>query len=143
MYDLKELHIARSIPGYLSEENEQAFLIQWAKRNVSTYPELSRLHHIPNGGGRSKSQGALLKLTGVKPGVPDLMLPCPRFGRHGLYIELKSLDPKSRPSKEQKDWIAYLQAVGYEAVVCHGFEAARDEIINYLNPKETYSPGVI
>jgi len=34
--------------------------------------------------------------------------------------------------KEQREWIAYLTEVGYRAVVCRGWEQARDEIINYL-----------
>lgn len=141
MYDLKDLHIARSLPGYLSEDNEQAFLVQWTKRHGP--PEASRLLHIPNGGHRSKSQGALLKLTGVQKGVPDLFLPVPRNFRHGLWIELKSLDPKSRPTKEQQEWLAYLEGQGYAVAVCRGFEAARDEILNYLNPPTIPNPGVI
>lgn len=131
MYDLKEIDYARSLPGYPLEDQEQAWLIQWAKRHGPA--EAKRLFAIPNGGHRSHSQGALLKLTGVQKGVPDLFLPVPRGGYHGLWIEMKSTDPKSRPSKEQKDWLAFLDGQGYRTVVAKGFEAARDAILDYLN----------
>ncbi|MNT97533.1 hypothetical protein D3C72_2398800 [compost metagenome] len=46
-------------------------------------------------------------------------------------------------SATQKDWIGYLQGVGYRVEVCRSFEEAREVLINYLNPKSTYSPGII
>lgn len=141
MYDLKNIAIARALPGYPLEDQEQAWLVQWTKRHGPI--ESKRLLHIPNGGGRSKQQGALLKLTGVQPGVPDLFLPVPRNAYHGLWIELKSLNPRARVSDQQHDWLAYLQGQGYATALCRGFEQARDTIIEYLNPTTTYSPGVI
>lgn len=131
MYDLKDLNKVRAMEGHPLEDQEQAWLIQWAKRHGPA--ETSRLFAIPNGGHRSHSQGALLKLTGVQKGVPDLFLPVPRGGYHGLWIEMKSTDPKSRPSKEQKYWLAFLDGQGYRTVVAKGFEAARDAILDYLN----------
>ena len=145
MYDLKEINTARQIAAetgkYVSEDNEQAFLIQWCKREAPQ--EARRLFAVPNGGSRSKSQGALLKLTGVQPGVPDLFLPVPRYPYHGLWIEMKSTDPKAGPSGAQKDWLAYLAAQGYKTALCRGFEAARDEILNYLNPPVQFSPEIV
>lgn len=142
MIDLKNIDQVRNSDTIPTEDMEQVWLIQWAIRNASQYPELTRLHHIPNGGHRSKSQGAMLKLAGVKSGVPDLMLPVARHTKHGLYIELKRIKGGT-VSKEQKDWLAYLNEAGYVAVVCKGFEEARDTILEYLNPTITYSPGVI
>lgn len=138
MYDLKHLDLVRAMPGHPLEDQEQAWLIQWTKRHGPD--DSRRLLAIPNGGHRSHSQGALLKLTGVTPGVPDLFLPVPRNGRHGLWIEMKSTDPKARPSKEQKEWLSYLAEQGYATALCRGFEQARDAILDYLNPKATYSP---
>lgn len=134
MYDLKEIEIAKQMADkkgqYVSEDQEQAWLIQWAKRHG---PEsVKQLFAIPNGGHRSHSQGALLKLTGVQAGVPDLFLPVPVGPYHGLWIEMKSTDPKSRASKEQRFWLAYLADQGYRAELCRGFEAARDTILEYL-----------
>ena len=111
-----------------SEDQEQAWLVAWLRRE---HPSV-RIFAIPNGGGRSKAQGALLKATGTSPGVPDLMIPTPRGPYHGLFIEMKRTKGGS-VSKEQKDWIAYLQAQGYQAIVCRGFEEAKREIECYLS----------
>lgn len=141
MLDLSDLAYARSLPGLPDEDQEQAWLIQWVKREAP--PEARRLFHVPNGGGRSKLAGATLKLLGVRPGVPDLFLPVVRPPYHGLWIEMKSLGPRSRPSAEQKDWLLYLDGQGYKTALCAGFEAARDAILNYLNPPTVYNPGII
>lgn len=130
--DLKNLAAVRKSGAKMSEDQEQAWLFQWAARNRDKRPELARLFAVPNGGHRSKRTAAVLKLTGVKRGVPDIFLPVPRGEYHGLWIEMKSLAKSARPSPEQREWLAYLNEAGYRAVVCRGFEAARDEIISYL-----------
>lgn len=54
----------------------------------------------------------------------------------GLFIELKRPIRKgySKPviSPEQKEWLEYLNAVGYYAIVCYGCEEAIKIISNYL-----------
>ena len=124
------------------EASEQTALIAWANAQAKTMPELARLYAVPNGGSRHMLEAVNLKRQGVKRGVPDLCLPVPRHGRHGLYIELKRTKG-STTSKEQKDWIGYLNDAGYVAVVCKGFDEAKAAILEYLNPKITYSPEVI
>lgn len=124
------------------ESTEQTTLIAWANLQSKTIPELARLYAVPNGGSRHMLEAVNLKRQGVKKGIPDLCLPVPRHGRHGLYIELKRTSG-STTSKEQKEWIAYLNGVGYVAVICKGFEEAKAAILDYLNPKITYSPGII
>lgn len=131
-HDLKMIDAIRASGVAVSEDCEQAWLFQWAKRNEGQYPELALLFAVPNGGHRSKRQGALLKLTGVKKGVPDTFLPVPRGEYHGLWVEMKSLSKSARVSPEQRKWIADLKDQGYRAAVCRGFEAARDEILAYL-----------
>ena len=102
--------------------------MQWFKM---AHPDL-RVFAIPNGGKRGKMEAMRLRLEGVCPGVPDLMLPTPRGPYHGLFVEMKRTKGGS-VSKEQKDWIAYLQAQGYQAIVCRGFEEAKREIECYLS----------
>ena len=113
-----------------TESQEQAALFNWAAAMSKRIPELESMHHIPNGGHRNKIVAVRLRREGVKSGVPDICLPAPRNGYHGLYIEMKSVDGKLR--KEQKEWLERLGKNGYLAVVCHGFEEARDLIMNYL-----------
>lgn len=113
-----------------SESTEQITLIQWCKMNECVYPELELIHHIPNGGKRSKTEATRLKCEGVKKGVPDLCLPVPRRNYHGLYIEMKY--GKGRTSKEQKEWIQKLNGQGYKAVVCNGFDEAKEIIEKYM-----------
>lgn len=72
-----------------TEAQEQITLFSWAA--VQAIPELALLYHIPNGGSRHKAEAARLRAEGVRSGVPDLCLPVPRGGCHGLYIELKRL----------------------------------------------------
>ena len=70
----------------------------------------------------------------MKPGVPDLFLPCPRREYCGLWIEMKA--EKGRLSALQGEWIQWLNEAGYRAVVCYGAQQAIDEIERYLNDKE-------
>lgn len=113
-----------------SEHVEQSTLMQWAALASRKYPELELLHAIPNGGHRFKHVAAAMRKEGVKPGVPDLCLPVARGKWHGLYIELKAAG--GRVSEHQERWISGLRRQGYMAEVVHGWESARDVIIDYL-----------
>lgn len=115
------------------EDLEQEALFEWAQMYAHRYPELALMYHIPNGGKRDRITAAKLKRQGVKPGVPDICLPVPRCGFHGLYIELK--DRGGRASSAQEEWILALEAQGYRAVICVGWREASDEIHAYLSEK--------
>lgn len=114
---------------------EQMALMRWAKGMESELDALRWLHASANGGARSKAVASKLKASGVKRGVPDLSLPVPSRGYHGLYIELKSsqaLPSDQKPRPEQTAWMSHLTRAGYRAVVIVGWEKARDEILDYL-----------
>lgn len=131
-----------------TEDGHQLALFCWISLlnnggypELIAYPELNRLFHIPNGGSRHKAEAAKLKGMGVKAGVPDLLLPVKRGIYSGLFVELKKLktvlksNRESREkftSNEQDDWITYLKSQGFGACVCHGWEAARDTLIKYI-----------
>ncbi|MGN0989552.1 MAG: hypothetical protein ACI4N6_04505, partial [Eubacteriales bacterium] len=85
-----------------TEDEEQAYIVSWAKINESRYPELKLLYHIPNEGKRSGREGARMKRLGLRRGVSDLCLPVARCGFHGLYIELKAQD--GRATAEQNEF---------------------------------------
>lgn len=93
-------------------------------------PELALLFHIPNGGKRDARTAAILKRSGVKKGVPDLCLPVPRNGYHGLWIELKV--GANKPTFDQKRWLNELNRQGYLAKVCVGYSEAIQLITDYL-----------
>jgi hypothetical protein len=86
-------------------------LVQWFRR---TFDE-DIIFSIPNGGGRTISQGALLKATGVLKGVPDLFVPSKK-----LFIEVKT--EKGKLSDDQKTIILKLTNYCYRCVVCYGLE---------------------
>jgi len=116
------------------EHLEQVALFNWAAWNEERIPELKSLFAIPNGGHRHKAVAAKLKASGVKAGLPDICLPIAKDGFHGLFVELKVGRNKTTPS--QDEWIARLLQAGYLAVVCYGCEAAKKEILEYLEVKE-------
>lgn len=111
-----------------SETTEQIGLINWARANEEYVPELRLLHHIPNEGIRTN--GPVLKAAGMKAGVPDLSLPVPRRGFHGLYIEMKF--GKGKTTKAQEEFMALLREQGYKTAVAYGAEQAREVIRHYL-----------
>lgn len=114
---------------------EQMALMRWAKDHETELDALRWLHASANGGARSKAVAGKMKASGVKRGVPDLSLPVPSRGYHGLYIELKSsqaLPGDQKPRPEQTAWLGHLTNAGYRAVVAVGWERARDEILDYL-----------
>lgn len=113
------------------ESAEQAALFRWAAMAAGKYPELRLMYHVPNGGSRNPLEAHNLKAQGVRRGVPDIVLPVPRGGYHGLYIELKRRKG-GRLSEDQAVWIDRLNRVGHRAVVCQGWDAARAEIEMYL-----------
>lgn len=89
------------------------------------------MYHVPNEGKRSMATGGRLRAEGLKKGVPDICLPVPRGIWHGMYIELKR-QCGGKTSPEQREWIDALNAQGYRACVCRGWEAAAREIEKYL-----------
>ena len=104
----------------------------------SAHPELALLHHIPNGGARSKATAGRLKAEGVKAGIPDICLPVPKNGYGALYIELKVPENKAlgvrkgRVSDYQAAMLKRLAGYGNRAVGCYGAEEAIRAIKEYI-----------
>lgn len=116
-----------------SEAQHQATVFKWTRQPSihQQWPELSLLHHIPNGGNRDPIEAKHLKQQGVKAGVPDLFLPVARGKYHGLYIEMKT--ETGHTSDEQEWWGEHLTAQGYAWQVCHGWQAAVSTLEWYLS----------
>ena len=95
----------------------------------------------------SFKQAVKAKATGYVKGFPDLQICVPmergvdvkegeggtkRGGiYHGLFLEIKK-DKKSYPTKEQKEWIAYLNEQGYCARVTKGLDESLAVIDAYF-----------
>jgi hypothetical protein len=119
-----------------TESEEQHSLFLWAKAMERQIPELTMLFAIPNAG----AARGRLRLEGVKKGIPDLMLAVSigengkcAAGRiwHGLFIEMKRR--KGGAVKlEQTAWLNALTEQDYRAVVCYGWDEAREQILKYL-----------
>ena len=121
----------RAVPAIPAEHTEQVALFRWAKLAAGAHPELRLMFAVPNGGHRHKATAGRLKAEGVKSGVPDIILPVARGGFHGLYLELKR-QKGTRPTAEQRQWLADLEAEGYRTDWCRGWEPAREVIVAYL-----------
>jgi len=115
-----------------TEAAHQTALFCWAAlpEQVSKYPQLKLLFHIPNGGTRNKIEAGHLKAQGVKAGVPDIFLPVARVGYHGLWIELKV--GKNKTSHEQDKWIADLNEQDFAVSVCYSWVEASEHLKFYL-----------
>lgn len=113
------------------EDDEQIALFAWIDMNVNQQPELALAFHVPNGGHRNPHVGAHMKRMGVKPGVPDLLLPVKRGRWSGLAIELKRT-VGGRVSQDQQWWLVQLREQGWRTVVCRGADEAITTITDYM-----------
>ncbi len=88
------------------------------------------LFAVPNGGGRSRVEAAIMKGEGVTPGVADLILLESRGAFGSLCIEMK--DAKGRQSEAQKAWQQTAESFGNKYVVCRSFEQFQEAVRDYM-----------
>jgi hypothetical protein len=113
-----------------NEHIEQVMLIKWFRFQ---YPSFYKcLWAIPNGGRRHISTAIKLKNEGVLAGVSDLFLMIPKKDKHGMFIEMKATKGGTI-QQSQKVFMCLARSMGYEAVVCRGFDEAKKEIEKYLH----------
>ena len=91
---------------------------------ICDYLDIRRICYwaVPNGGKRSKSEANRLKAEGVRPGVPDITIV--HDGHYyGLEVKRpKTLAPKGRLSKHQKEMIERIEDNGGEVRVVYGVD---------------------
>lgn len=85
---------------------------------------------VPNGGKRSKAEAGILKATGVRRGVPDLVILLPNAGVG--FIELKA--GKGSLSEHQQQWRDDLRARGYAWAEARSLEEVEDILGRWLLP---------
>lgn len=77
--------------------------------------------HPANGEDRRDNTGALLKRMGVQPGVSDLILCAPPYGRfHALELKRRT----KKPTEEQRWFMGAIQAAGGIADWCDNYDDA-------------------
>lgn len=135
----------RSIPRKRAhpEDDMQRALFQWITLATPRIPQLALAFHPANGGKRDPREAARLKGLGVRPGVPDVMIPAPNYDRHrnacepydyhGLAIELKA--GKNRPTSDQVAWADNLRKARWQVRLCYSFDEARQVIADYFGVK--------
>jgi hypothetical protein len=114
------------------EEDLQRACVAFAGVLRSSHPILDYLFHPANGGKRPPGEAGKLKALGVRPGVPDLMLPLPSpSGRwRGLALELKA--PSGRLAEDQRRWLDALQMQGWLVGVIWNFEEFQEFLELFL-----------
>ena len=123
------------------EEEVQKSVVKYLKLK---YPKV--MYCASLGGIRTSfKQAVKAKATGYVKGFPDLQICFPMErgeegeggmlrggGYHGLFLKIKK-DKKSYPTKEQKEWVAYLNEQGYCARVTKGLDESLEVIDAYFN----------
>lgn len=113
-----------------TEHAEQVAFFEQAAYLLSA-DQYDLLWATPNGGFRHISTANMLKLEGVKSGVPDICFAFPVAPYHGLFIEMKRRK-KGSVSETQSLKMGQLSSVGYRCAVCRGCDEALSELQSYL-----------
>jgi hypothetical protein len=75
--------------------------------------------HVPNGGWRSRVEGAILKTIGTVAGVPDLI-----WIKNGQVYGLELKAEGGRPTEAQLATIAAMEAAGAYCCIAEGLDPA-------------------
>ena len=110
-----------------SEHDLQVSCVTWFR---FMYPK-HIIMAIPNGGYRTATTARIMKAEGQLAGVPDLFVPVPAGGFHGLWIEMKN-GKAGRLSEAQKYMHDNLRANGYAVEVVRDAVQFRSVVTNYL-----------
>lgn len=124
------LGLAQAVPIFkMTEHDLQRQVIDECDRRALANPEWGLIFAIPNGQYR---KGQRME-PGLRPGVPDLMIPVARRGYHGMFLELKVGD--NPLSDLQAIWLKRLTSQGY---FCH---VVRDSVVAVMAAIEWYLEG--
>ena len=115
------------------ESAHQAQVVEWSRWAYKTgkYPMLNMLHCSLNGVKLSGTQAKIAKGQGMLSGIPDLFLPVPKNGYHGLFIEMKS--EKGRLTDNQHWFLTNADSLGYKTAVCYSAKEAISAIEAYYS----------
>jgi hypothetical protein len=109
----------------------------WVKLNEKQFPCLKLAFHPANGGSRNIIEATKLKKMGVRPGVPDFMLPVRVVEVwNGLAIEFKSKNGTT--SEIQEEYISGLLRCGWCVRVVRDFHTFVDIVTDYCKRVNLY-----
>lgn len=132
---IKNLIYSKSKKRKREEDAEHMAFATWLRLNKIPF------NHCPSGGKRPKKsingklvciEGAKLKRMGAMRGFPDFFIMRPNRYHAGLFIEMKKREG-GVTSKDQQDCMDLLIDQGYLAVVCEGWDEARELTKKYLS----------
>lgn len=130
----QEENTRRARPRH-QESTLQKTCVAWFR---AQYPDHAlMLFAVPNGGGRSRIESAIMKGEGVTAGVADLILLEARGGYGSLCIEMKTCDKSSRQSASQKAWQNAAEDAGNKYVVVRSFDEFRALMYEYMDLPRT------
>ena len=112
------------------ESQLQRQCVAWFRLQYPKHAKL--LFAVPNGGGRSRVEAAIMKAEGVTAGVADLILLVPRKGYGCLCLEMKTKSVSSRQSPAQKIWQRAVEEAGNVYAVVRTLEDFQDIVNDYL-----------
>lgn len=112
------------------EHEMQCAFVSWTRWMEGQHPALKLGFAVANGSARHPAVAAKLKAEGVRPGVPDWLLPIANIENIGLALEFKS--PDGKVSDAQRDYINLMRAGRWLAVVCRSVDEAIAVTTQYL-----------
>lgn len=110
------------------ESRIQQACVRWFRMQYPRYARL--LFAVPNGGGRSRVEAAIMKGEGVTAGVADLLLLVPSGEYPYLCIEIKTASGRQSPA--QKEWQKNVEEAGGRYAVCRSLGDFMSLINDYL-----------
>lgn len=111
----------------ISEHTEQSRFFAVLRRLKQPWAQYA--FAIPNGFLDSKAKRIRAWKEGMLSGTPDVFIPFPSKGFHGLFIEFKAHG--GTLSMAQKEFLAYARSVGYKAEVVFSLREALEVLKGY------------
>ena len=112
------------------EAQEQREFFHLVRSLEPIYPELKMVKSDQAGMYTHPAQAQKAKAAGMRPGYPDIEVPCQRRGYAGLHIEMKA--GKNKPTEDQKWWLEKLAEEGRKTTVCYSAREAWEWLSWYL-----------
>ena len=125
----QERNARRALPRH-QESALQKQCVAWFRAQYPAHALM--LFAVPNGGGRSRTEAAIMNGEGVTAGVADLILLEARGGWGALCIEMKTREKGSKQRPSQKAWQAAAERAGNRYVVIRSFEAFQAIVREYM-----------